>query len=169
MPLKNDKDISKLDDDSLIALRCQVDVELENRGITFNVGELGEKFCVDHFNSTPGLSNLILAPTGAKNIDALSRDGDRYSIKTFKKAKKTGTIYPDDKDPDKQLFEFLILVGLDQKYQLQAMYRFTWNQFLDVRAWDKRMNAWYISLSSKNLKTAESIFNNTMAETDRLL
>ena len=28
-------------------------------------------------------------------MDALSRNGDRYSIKTAWKAKKTGTIYPE--------------------------------------------------------------------------
>jgi len=63
---------------------------------------------VAHFNDTPGLPNLQIAPPGTKNVDSLSRDGDRYSIKTVLNAKKTGTVYPDRDQPEKQLFEFLL-------------------------------------------------------------
>lgn len=128
------------------------------RGLTLNVGVLGERLALRHFNSTPGLPNLIDAPKGAKNVDALSRDGDRYSIKTALKAKKTGTIYPDSKDQDKQLFEFLLIVQLTSNYQLEAIYRYPWSAFVEVRAWDKRMNAWYIPISRKNLLLAEQLF-----------
>lgn len=150
--------IENMEDDELFALRVQVDKELAKRGISFNVGILGEKLCISYFNSKPGLPNLLQAPTGAKNVDALSRDGDRYSIKTFKKAKKTRTIYPDDRNHDKQLFEYLVAVHLNQDYELSAIYRYTWDEFLKVRAWDRRMNAWYVPLSSKKLKLAEMVF-----------
>jgi len=142
----------------LIHLRFGIDDELQERGINLNVGYLGEKYCIDYFNKTPGLPNLLQAPTGAKNVDALSRDGDRYSIKAFKKAKKTGTIYPDDKDPDKQLFEYLVIIELDIIYRLNGVYRYTWDEFLKLRAWDKRMNAWYVPMSQKNLSQAEELF-----------
>jgi hypothetical protein len=153
--------ITNMEDDELFALRVQVDKELAKRGISFNVGILGEKLCVSYFNSRPGLPNLLQAPTGAKNVDALSRDGDRYSIKTFKKARKTGTIYPDDGNPDKQLFEYLVAVHLNHDYELRAIYRYTWDEFVKVRSWDRRMNAWYVPLSSKKLKLAEMIFQKT--------
>ncbi len=97
------------------------------------------------------------APTGAKNVDALSRDGDRYSIKTQVKAKKSGTIYPDRNDTEKQLFEYLLIVRLSRTYQLEALHRFSWDQFCEARAWDKRMNAWYIPVSKKRLALAERI------------
>ena len=144
-------------DEQLIQLRLKTDGELSRRGITLNVGTLGERLCIEHFNSTRSLPNLLQAPMGAKNVDALSRDGDRYTIKTFKKAKKTGTIYPDDAAPDKQLFEYLVIAGLSSRYQLNAIYRFTWKEFLEVKAWDKRMNAWYVPLSKKKLSLAEKI------------
>ena len=152
------QEIKNLSDDELISLMIQAEKELTKRGISFNVGVLGEKLCIKYFNNTPGLPNLLQAPTGAKNVDALSRDGDRYSIKTFKSAKKTGTVYPDDKNPDKQLFEYLVVIRLDKDYQLSAIYRYTWEEFLKVRAWDKRMNAWYIPLSSKSLSLAKTVF-----------
>lgn len=68
------------------------------------------------------------------------------------KAKKTGTVYPDSKNPGKQLFEHLLVVCLNSKYQLDSIYSFTWDEFVKARAWDKRMNAWYISVSKKRLR-----------------
>jgi hypothetical protein len=151
------KMIDEADDSGLIRMRARLEVELAERGVTFNVGEVGEKFCIGHFNSTPGLPKLIPAPAGAKNVDALSRDGDRYSIKTFMRAKKTGTVYP-DKDERKQLFEYIVIVRLSNLYELKSIYRFSWDIFTKIRAWDRRMNAWYIPLSKKNFQTGESIF-----------
>lgn len=152
-------------DKDLILLRFGIDDELQERGINLTVGSLGEKYCIDFFNETPGLPNLLQAPTGAKNVDALSRDGDRYSIKTFKKAKKTGTIYPDSNDPDKQLFEYLVIIEMDIIYRLCGVYRYSWEELIKVRAWDKRMNAWYVPLSKKNLNQAEVLFRDQKRDT----
>lgn len=152
------KSLPKLIDAELIALRGLVEAELDKRGISFNVGKTGEKLAINYFNTTPGLPNLLQAPTGAKNVDALSREGDRYSIKTFLKARKTGTIYPERGNPEKQLFEYLVVAQLNAEYQLNALYRYPWELFEKVRAWDKRMNAWYVPLSKGKLKEAEVIF-----------
>ncbi len=149
--------IQELSENDLLALRADIEKELHVRGIQFSVGEIGEKIAIDYFHSTPGLPNLIHAPTGAKNVDALSRDGDRYSIKTIQYAKKTGTIYPDPKNPKKQLFEYLLIVKISSSYKLQVIYRFSWEQFCSVRAWDMRMNAWYVPVSIKRLSSGEII------------
>jgi len=151
-------DSAVLSDNELLTLRIRLDTELTRRGINFSVGEIGEKVAIEHFNSTPGMPNLMATPTGAKNIDVLSRDGDRYSIKTQMKAKKSGTIYTDTENPHKQLFEYLLIVNLSPEYQLETLHHFTWEAFLQVRAWDKRMNAWYIPVSKKRLDMAEEIF-----------
>lgn len=153
-------DLAVLSDNQLLDLRILLDMELARRSINFNVGEIGEKVAIKHFNSTSGLPNLIGAAKGAKNIDALSRDGDRYSIKTQMKAKKSGTIYPDTGNPDKQLFEYLLIVKLSSNYQLETLHRFSWEAFLLARAWDKRMNAWYIPVNNKRLDMAEKIYPN---------
>jgi hypothetical protein len=155
-------DLKKSNDEELVILRANIETELSKRGISFSVGEVGEKLVISFFNSKPGLPNLLQAPVGAKNVDALSREGDRYSIKSFMKAKKTGTVYPDDKDKDKQLFEYLVVVKLNTNYQLSAVYRYSWAEFVRIRAWDKRMNAWYLPLSKKNLDIAEVILNKDM-------
>ncbi|SRR6266540_4344391 len=157
-------DTKSLKDDELFSLLIEVEREMYSRGISFTVGDVGEKIAIDHFKSTPGLSNLIAAPKGAKNVDALSRNGDRYSIKTIKKGHKTGTIYPDNQDAEKQLFEYLLIVKLDSDYSLDSIYRFSWKQFLKIRAWDKRMNCWYVTLSKNRLEQGECLFLRSVSD-----
>ena len=52
------------------------------------VGELGEYLAITHYNNTPGLPNLSPAPVCTENIDAISRKGDRYSIKSTSNTKR---------------------------------------------------------------------------------
>jgi len=149
-----------MDDIGLISLRAEIEQEMHARGIAFSVGELGEDLAIKYFCSTPGLPTLIHAPAGAKNVDALSRDGDRYSIKTTQRGKKTGTIYPDPQNHDKQLFEYLLVVKLSENFKLLSIHRFSWEQFLRIRAWDIRMNAWYVPISKNRLDAGENLFPN---------
>jgi len=151
-------DIKSLADSELMILRLEIEKEMISRSLPFSVGEFGEKEVIKHFNNTPGLPNLLAAPPGAKNVDAISREGDRYSIKSVLKAKKTGTIYPDTQNPNKQLFEFILVVMLSPEFQLDAIYRLSWDQFTNARAWDKRMNAWYIPVSRTRLNSTECIY-----------
>jgi hypothetical protein len=150
-------DLQLISDNELISLRARLETELRRRGISFSVGDIGEQLVIDYFNSTPGLPNLMRAPRGTKNVDALSRNGDRYSIKTIWKAKKTGTVYPDPKDKKKQLFEFILVAKLNEQWQLSALHQFTWDQFCSIRSWDRRMNAWYIGCSATLLKNATQL------------
>jgi hypothetical protein len=127
------------------------------RKIAFSVGEIGEVLAIEYFKTTPGLHNLQKAPTGTKNVDALSRNGDRYSIKTICNGKKTGTVYPDSENPDKQLFEYLLITHLTETWKLKSIHQLTWDVFREVRSWDKRMNAWYVSISGRTLSVATTI------------
>ncbi len=126
--------LSSLSDNNIFLYRAAVDIILRKRNLSFSVGELGEKLVIEYFNATPGLTNLQLAPTGTKNVDALSRNGDRYSIKTLWAAKKTGIIYPDPDNQSKQLFEFLIIAKLDEYLKIKSIYQFTWESFVQVRS-----------------------------------
>ncbi|MGN6196945.1 MAG: hypothetical protein ACTHOB_18535 [Ginsengibacter sp.] len=151
-------DFKTISDDDVIALRTEIEKELKRRKIKFTVGEIGETKAISFFNNTPGLDNLQRAPVGTKNVDALSRKGDRYSIKTIKDGGKSGTVYPDPEIKNKELFEYILLVLLDEDFQLKSLYRFSWKQFLKIRQWDKTMNAWYIPKTQKALKNGESIY-----------
>lgn len=147
-------DLSAMADTDLIRLRAALDVEMKRRNLAVTVGQIAEQLAIGFFNGTAGRPNLQLAPTGTTNVDALSRRGERYSIKGILNAKKTGTIYPDAVDREKQLFEFLLVVKVDREWSLEAIYEFDWKTFCECRSWDSRMNAWYIGLSGKTLARA---------------
>ena len=143
-----------LSDTDLQRLRAEVAAELKRRGLASSVGEVAEALALAFFNGTAGRPNLQAAPVNTQNVDALSRKGDRYSIKGVMDARKTGTIYPDKEDREKQLFEYLLIVKIDRNWHLQAIYELDWATFRDVRSWDSRMSAWYVSLAAKTLRLA---------------
>jgi hypothetical protein len=152
-----DGELAQMSDEKLLRLRARIDTEIRKRGLKFNVGEVGENLAIAHFNATKNLPKLLRSPRGTKNVDALSREGERYSIKTVRDAKKTGTIYPDSVNREKQLFEHLLIVRLTQSLEVQAIYRLSWVQFVQVRQWDRRMNAWYVGISRRSLAAGEAI------------
>jgi hypothetical protein len=151
--------LTGMTNEELVLLRSSLDLEMRKRGLAFSVGEVGELLAIDHFTRTPGLPKLQAAQRGTKNVDANSRHGERYSIKTICKSKKTGTIYPDSTDPNKQLFEYLLIVRLNEAWLLMTIYQFTWLEFVQVRSWDARMNAWYVGCSASTLRKAKLIFS----------
>jgi hypothetical protein len=141
-----------LSDVDLQRLRAEIAAELKRRGLASSVGEVAEGLALAFFNGTAGRPNLQAAPVNTQN--ALSRKGDRYSIKGIMDARKTGTIYPDKDDREKQLFEYLLIVRIDRNWHLQAIYEIDWATFREVRSWDSRMSAWYVSLAAKTLARA---------------
>lgn len=158
---KTPLDLKSLDDIDLLELRSAVDREARHRGLSFNVGEIGEKLAISFFKERPDLPVLAPAPRGTKNIDAISRDGNRYSIKTLQRAKKTGTVYPDPVDKDRRLFEFILVVLINEEFSLERIIELDWEQFCTVRSWDVRMNAWYIARSHRALSIGRQIYPKT--------
>jgi hypothetical protein len=154
-------DLTSFHDDDLILLRAGLDAEMRKRNIAFTVGGVGERLVIEHFKKTPGLPKLQAAPRGTKNMDAISRNGERYSIKSrlcTSKARKTGTIYQPEQDKHNRLFEYLLIVVLAEDWSLQSIHQLTWNDFVKVRSWDKRMNAWYVAISQRTLGAAKLIY-----------
>ncbi|RWB61867.1 MAG: hypothetical protein EOQ48_14050 [Mesorhizobium sp.] len=149
-------ELSSMDDAALLRLRATLHGEMRRRGLALSVGQVAEKLVIDFFNRTPGCPNLVEAAVGTANVDALSRRGDRYSIKGVLDARKTGTVYPDSRDPQRQLFEYLLIVRLTPDWTLHSVYEFDWLTFVRCRSWDKRMNAWYLGLAAKTLAQAKS-------------
>ena len=147
----------QLSDEDLVLLRARLEAEMKHRGVAYSIGEIGETLVVKHFKKTSGLPNLRLAAPGTKNVDALSRNGDRYSIKTVRDGRKNGTGYPDAQNRDNKLFEYLVVARLDGELSLEAEYEFTWQQFLKARSWDKRMSAWYVGCSAKRLAMGKKL------------
>jgi hypothetical protein len=127
------------------------------------VGERGEFLAIEAYNNTSGLPGLQAAPEGTQNIDAISRKGERYSIKTITEpGKTTGVFYGcgniSDKSLPKQKFEYLLIVLIGKDFQLKNIYEITWKQFLEHRKWHSTMKAWNLSLTKKLLNKANKIF-----------
>ena len=153
--------LTAMSDGDLVLLRAGLDVEMRKRKIAFSVGDVGERLVIEHFRKTPGLPKLQSAPRNTKNVDAISRDGERFSIKTRRsasKARKTGTIYQPEQDKDKQLFEYLLIVQLAEDWSLESIHQLAWADFVKVRSRDKRMTAWYVAISQRTLGAAKLIY-----------
>jgi hypothetical protein len=129
-------------------------IELKKRGIlrTKNVvGELGEYFAVQYYNDNSKLPNLSLAPPGVKNIDALSRDGEIYSIKTVSsRSGTTGSFWdPESIQNNIKKFDYLVIVILNNSYSVDVILQMTWNDFLENKRFNSRMNNYNISVTKK--------------------
>lgn len=155
--------LANMRDEELLLLRACLRAEMRKRGMADSVGAVGEQLAIEHLRKTPGLQKLQLAPRGTKNVDALSRNGDRFSIKTVCEGSKTGTIYPDPDDRERQLFEHILIVKLSEDWSLQAIHQLTWSAFVKVRSWDKRMNAWYVAYCARTLAAGTLLYSRQSA------
>ncbi|MDE0000467.1 MAG: hypothetical protein OXQ89_22200 [Rhodospirillaceae bacterium] len=150
--------LSEMEDEELTQLRAALDSELRKRELGASVGEVAERLAISFFNETPGLPNLTKASAGTAYVDALSRRGERYSIKGIHRGHKTGTVYPDSGDEKRQLFEYLLVVKLNDEWTLESIHEFDWPTFVRCRKWDGHMSAWYIGIAKKTMAKARQIF-----------
>jgi hypothetical protein len=153
-----------MDDFSIVEVYGYWLAELKLRSMirTNNVvGELGEYLAIKYYKETAGLPKLQAAPTGTQNIDAISINGDRYSIKATSSG-TTGVFYglndPNSELPEKQKFEYVILVVLDKNFSLKAIYELNWEGFLKHKRWHSRMRAWNLSINKNLTEDAKVIY-----------
>ena len=157
-------DIEGKSDEEVIGLYSMMIKELKRREIirTNNVvGELGEYLVINYYNKTPGLPNLSWAPVGTENIDAISRRGERYSIKSTS-GNTTGVFYglepKDSLVADEKRFEYVIICKLDNDYELEMILELDWDTFLENKRWHSRMGAWNLVLTKKLQEQAKIIY-----------
>lgn len=157
-------DFKNIKDDGLITLYSELIKELKTRKIirTKNIiGDLGEYLAIYHYNNIPGMPNLQAAPPGTQNIDAISRKGERYSIKSTS-GNLTGVFYGlSDKDSEEkqvQKFEYVIIVIFKENFVLDKIIELSWNQFLSVKKWHKTMRGWNISITKNLIEESKIIF-----------
>lgn len=156
--------LSKIKTDEVIHLYSNCIKELKSRGIlrTNNViGELGEYLAIDYFCKTASLPKLQAAPVGTQNIDAISRTGDRYSIKSTS-GSSTGVFYglqPKGSEiADTQKFEYVLICKFDKNCDLEAIYQLTWEKFILHKRWHSRMKAWNLTLSKTLIADSTIIY-----------
>lgn len=129
------------------------------------VGERGEFLAIEIYNKTPGLPKLQAAPEGTQNVDALSRKGERYSIKTVSLPGATTGVFYGLSEPSipetERKFEYVIIVVIDDDYNLVRIVELNWEQFLKHRRWHKTMRAWNIGLTKQLYDEAKLVFSNS--------
>lgn len=156
-------DLAALDNNDVIALYSDIIKELKNRNIirTKNVlGELGEYMAVDSYNKNPSLPKLQFAPVGTKNVDAISRNGERYTIKSTSTNVTgifTGLDFGKDEFPNKQYFEYVIICKFDDEYRLLNIYQLDWELFLKHKSWHSRMKGWNLVITKELIKDSKII------------
>jgi len=155
----------KLSDNELVDSYSEVIDQLKKRKIidTKNVtGDLGQYLAIRYYCNTPSLPNLFKANTGTKGIDAISRKGERYTIKTTT-GKTTGAFWdlqpPNSKKKDRRIFEYVIIVLLDDNYTLKKIIELNWKQFLKLKRWHNYMKTWNMSVTKKLEKEGKIIFS----------
>ncbi|MFC1453065.1 hypothetical protein ACFLSJ_06925, partial [Verrucomicrobiota bacterium] len=116
-----------------------------------------------HYNGTPGLPTLQAAPAGTRNVDAISRNGERYSIKSTR-SNGTGAFYglgdPESKEVDKQKFEYVVIVQFFDNFKVRRILELTWDQFIKHKRWHSRIRAWALGMSKKTIADARIIVDN---------
>lgn len=156
--------LNELTDKEIISLYSDIITELKTRNIIRSknlLGDLGEYLAIDHYCNTPGLPNLQAAPQGTQNIDAISRKGERYSIKSTS-GNLTGVFYglndPESTETDTQKFEYVIIVIFSNNFKLDSILEIPWSLFLKHKKWHKTMRAWNLSVTKKLKEEATIIF-----------
>lgn len=157
-------DISSISNEKLVSLYSDIIKELKSRKIirTKNVlGDLAEFLAIKYYCDTPGLPNLQAAPVGTQNIDAISRAGERYSIKATSGSITgafSGLNPKGSNEPDKQKFEYVIICRFDDDFKLKAIYELDWDTFIKHKKWHATMKAWNLSLSKGLIADSKTIY-----------
>lgn len=157
-------DLAVLSTAEIVSLYCDTIKELKARSVirTNNViGDLGEYLAIEYYNNTAGLPTLAAAPIGTENIDAISRKGDRYSIKSTSR-NVTGVFYglePNGSSvKDKQKFEYVIICKFSDDYELEEILEMDWDTFLRHKRWNSRIKAWNLSLTKEVCADCKVVF-----------
>lgn len=157
-------DFSNLNDSELIKIYGTLLQEMKNRSLIRSknvVGDIGEHTVIEHFNKTKNLPKLQAAPPSTKNIDAISTAGERYSIKCTT-TNTTGTFWgltQDVKITDiKPLFEYVIILQLDEFMQPLLMLQVSWETFFKYKHWHSRMNAYNLIINKSLINDSIVLF-----------
>lgn len=123
-------------------------------------GDLGEYIVVEYYTNTSNLPKLQFAPPSTQNIDAISINGERYSIKTTTTT-TTGVFYglTQDADPNmRPLFEYVVVVKLDDNFQPELILEVDWDVFFRHKHWHSRVRAYNLVLTKKLIADSKVIY-----------
>ncbi len=159
-------DIKSITDEELWPWYSLILKELKIRNLvrTKNIiGDRGEFLAAKVYNSTPNEPKLQLVLKGTQNVDAISRNGKTYNIKTVTLPNKTtGVFYglePKGSDRrDMKIFDYVIIVILDEDLNLKEILEIDWDSFVKIKHWHSRMKAWNLTVNEEFRKLTRKVF-----------
>lgn len=137
--------------EDLIQLYTDIMQELFSRGFVRSkkiMAEIGESLAVEFLRENYGLNLNLCSNLSQANYDAIDENGNTYQIKAVTQ-NETGQIKTKGKE-DKR-FDFLIIVRLDDSYKLEKIYKYTWEDFWNMKT-RKEDNKYVIKLNKKHDK-----------------
>lgn len=157
-------DFSKYSGMELIQMYGQLLQQMREDGLirSKNVtGDLGEYIVVDYYTKTKGLPKLQFAPPSTKNIDAISVNGERYTIKCIT-TNTTGAFYGIERDADissvKPMFEYAVIIKLDQSYRPEFILELDWETFFKHKHWHSRIGAYNLLVTNSLIDDGKLIY-----------
>ena len=158
-------DFKKLSVEQLVKMispSSEVVLELKRRGVVRSrntVGDLGEYYTIETYKNNSSLPSLSIAPPGVRNVDALSRKGEIYSIKTItSRTGTTGSFWdPKSIERNEKKFDYLIIVILNNNYTVDLILELTWNQFFEKKSYNRRMDNYNISVTKSLINESKII------------
>lgn len=151
-------------DTELLSAYGELIRELTKRSIIISwnvVGDLGKHIAISYYCEQRHLTNLSRTPTGTRNVDAISSQGDRYSIKSTTRGTTSpfwGLEPPSSEVPQDRIFEFVLIVVFSKSLELLHINEVTWDQFLQFRRWHSRMQAWTLSVTKRLLTMTNQVY-----------
>ncbi|HDR7260257.1 TPA: hypothetical protein QCX12_003980 [Bacillus paranthracis] len=154
-----------MDDFNIIEMYSRLLGELKRRNIirTNNlVGDWGERLAIKYYNESLLLPNLQAVKVGAKGVDAINMNNERYNIKATRTRMTSvfnGLNDPDSELPQEKKFEYVIIVMLNEDMSLKAMYELNWEGFLSLKKWNRSKRTWYLNVTKELERKAKILFN----------
>ena len=114
---------------------------------------------IDYYNKTKGLPKLQYAPPSTKNIDAISVNGERYSIKCTT-TNTTSAFFGIERDVDynntRPLFEYVVVIKLNAIYQAELILQIDWECFF--KHWHSRIGAYNLIITKSFISDSKIIY-----------
>lgn len=128
---------------------------------------MGEYIVVDYYTKTRGLPKLQFDPPSTKNIDAISVNGERYSIKCIT-TNTTGAFYGIEKVADinsiKPLFEYAVIIKLDENYQPEFILELDWEAFFKHKHWHSKIGAYNLLMTNALIENGKIIYKKAVVD-----
>ena len=157
-------DLQKMDSLSVAKLFSASFEELSYRNIIRSddiLQDLGDFFVFDLYEKKPVLPYLAYAPNKSTNVSAVTRNGNRYCIKSFIGNSADNFLGFDETElsnSDFKMFEYVILCKFDKHYELLAIYEIDWFTFLENRQCNDN-NTCSLKMTNRLLKQAKIIYH----------